>query len=119
MTNPQYVSRIIPPRYGRYFLLTNKTIKAAKPYASAMRCKTPIILSLEKSWFHCGNEFRKSPMAKMSRVRLPILSNDSLLSWLPYFEKEKNMEAPTTKRKNGNTRSVGVHPCQAACSSGA
>ena len=29
------------------------------------------------------------------------------------------MDAPTRKRKNGNTRSVRVHPCHLACSRGA
>jgi hypothetical protein len=28
------------------------------------------------------------------------------------------IETPTTKRKNGKTMSVGVHPCHSACRSG-
>jgi hypothetical protein len=32
--------------------------------------------------------------------------------------KTKAMALPTANKKNGNTRSVGVTPCQGACSSG-
>jgi hypothetical protein len=31
---------------------------------------------------------------------------------------ERYVVMPTMNRKNGKTRSVGVHPCQGACSSG-
>jgi hypothetical protein len=36
-----------------------------------------------------------------------------------YFGIEKLMAFPTTNRKVGNTRSVGVNPCHAACDKGA
>ena len=35
-----------------------------------------------------------------------------------YFAKANERAAPTMNRKNGNTRSVGVHPLQAACFKG-
>ena len=34
------------------------------------------------------------------------------------FSKENGRATPTTKRKNGKTRSLGVHPCQAAWANG-
>jgi len=34
------------------------------------------------------------------------------------FFKENAMEFPTANKKNGNIRSVNVHPCQMECSSG-
>jgi len=41
-------------------------------------------------------------------------------AWLKvfHFAITKLMAFPTAKRKDGNTRSVGVNPCQCACSSG-
>src|SRR6476620_8147931 len=36
-----------------------------------------------------------------------------------YLSREKLMALPTANKKEGKTRSVGVKPCQPACSSGA
>jgi hypothetical protein len=58
-------------------------------------------------------------MAKINSVLFPIFIRDSLFSELLYLEKEKNIETPTTNRKKGKTKSVGVHPCQLECSKGA
>lgn len=57
-------------------------------------------------------------MAKMSKVRRPILKRDALFSVESYFTKEKYMDMPTINRKNGKTRSVGVQPCHSECLSG-
>lgn len=75
------------------------------------------------SWSSCqrkkGDQFSNNPMLKMRivllkiffiKVEVPAASNRGIT---------KAIALPTAKRKKGNTRSVGVHPCQGACSSGA
>ena len=54
----------------------------------------------------------------MIAVRLKILP--STCDWLRLFHLfiTKLMALPTANRKEGKTRSVGVNPCQWACSSG-
>ena len=54
----------------------------------------------------------------MIRVRLKIFPSTS--AWLNVFHffVTKLIAFPTAKRKEGNTRSVGVNPFQLACSSG-
>ncbi len=44
----------------------------------------------------------------------------STSAWLKVFHLDiaKLIAFPTAKRKDGNTRSVGVNPCQCACSNG-
>jgi len=66
-----------------------------------------------------GHQLRNSPIKKMRAERFstflqkivgPACSNLGII---------KAMALPTAKRKKGNTRSVGVNPCQGACSNGA
>ena len=54
----------------------------------------------------------------MSNVRLITLPKKAPLPSARYFSIEKLIALPTAKRKDGNTRSVGVKPCQLACNSG-
>ena len=54
----------------------------------------------------------------MRSARLASLRKESFVRLSLYFANEKQSAAPTIMRKNGNTRSVGVHPLQAACLSG-
>ena len=54
----------------------------------------------------------------MIAVRLKIFRKTS--DWLKefHFAITKLIAFPTANKKEGNTRSVGVNPCQCACSSG-
>ena len=65
----------------------------------------------QRSMLKRGYPERKRPSAKMIAARRKIE-----LQLAVFFESV--IETPTMKRKNGKMRSVGVQPCQAACSSG-
>src|SRR6516225_11211130 len=65
-----------------------------------------------------GNQYKKNPQRKMMSVRLKILPNTCDWLIVLHFFITKLMAFPTAKRNEGNTRSVGVKPCQAACSRG-
>src|SRR5262245_21750123 len=54
----------------------------------------------------------------MRNERLKSLKKKALVPSISYFFCEKLMAFPTTKRKVGNTRSVGVNPNHFAWSSG-
>jgi hypothetical protein len=55
----------------------------------------------------------------MSRVRFKILPTTQLLALPAHLGITKLMAFPTAKRKEGNTKSVGVNPFQWACCNGA
>lgn len=61
----------------------------------------------------------KTPMRKIKSTRRPVRTSASLLNVVWFLWKEKKRDAPTAKRKKGNTRSAGVHPCHSACRRGA
>src|SRR5690606_13617524 len=70
---------------------------------------------------HCtnGHQFRNRPMANMRIVLFITFLKNALLPLSCRRGITNAMAFPTAKRKNGNTRSVGVHPCQGACFKGA
>jgi purine nucleoside permease len=91
----------------------------------AMRCKTPNIRMLSQDFatstlslhFTNGLQFKNKPMAKMRMVLLTTFKKNAV----PFSSNlgiTKAIALPTAKRKKGNTKSVGVHPCQGACSNG-
>ena len=51
-------------------------------------------------------------------MRLRIFAKTSVLDQFAHLFMEKLKAAPTAKRKEGKTKSVGVKPCHAACWSG-
>ena len=53
---------------------------------------------------------------EISRLRLEGTLKNAVLRF--GGRNEKAIAAPTTNRKNGNTRSVGVHPAHLACANG-
>ena len=55
----------------------------------------------------------------MSSVLLITLPKKAPSPSARYLSMEKLMALPTANKKDGNTRSVGVNPCQLACNSGA
>src|ERR1700744_62066 len=65
-----------------------------------------------------GNQYIRYPIRKISSVRLNILPNTAPLSICANFFMVKLMALPTAKRKEGNTRSVGVNPFHLAWLSG-
>lgn len=92
-----------------------------------MRCSTPIMRVLrngaEITWPAAfspkkGNQYIRKPSKKINTVRLKIFirNAESLISL--YLCKEKLIAFPTANKNEGKTRSVGVKPCQLACSSG-
>ena len=91
-----------------------------------MRCSTPITLVSENGRSaRCpsrimkkGNQYMRKPITNMSSVRLNILSRKAEFVMAASLSAEKLMAFPTAKRKEGNTRSVGVNPCHAACEKG-
>lgn len=58
------------------------------------------------------------PSKKINNVRFITLPKKAPSPRARYFSIEKLIALPTAKRKDGNTRSVGVKPCQLACRSG-
>ena len=65
-----------------------------------------------------GYQDNKYPIRKMRKVLLSILPATLPLPIPAILGMVKAMALPTAKRKEGKTRSVGVNPCQEACSSG-
>lgn len=65
-----------------------------------------------------GNQFRNRPIQKIKSVRVIIFFRKAFVPAASNFGITKAIALPTANRKKGKTRSVGVHPCQEACSSG-
>src|SRR5438046_2563388 len=93
-----------------------------------MRCSTPMIRVVasgaNEKWLLAssrkkGNQYIRKPSKKISSVRFSTFFKKEGVPSARYLSSEKLMALPTAKRKEGNTRSVGVKPCQPACSSGA
>ena len=57
-------------------------------------------------------------MRKMRNVLFRIFETTAALLQVFHLSITKLRALPTAKRKDGNTRSVGVKPCQLACKSG-
>ncbi len=65
-----------------------------------------------------GYQYIKKPSKNSRAVRLRMWKVTSRLGCPLNLSKLKLMAAPTANKKEGNTRSVGVKPCHAACSRG-
>jgi hypothetical protein len=101
---------------------------AAAPKHSAMRCSTPMMRSVSQlagtsspaaSQRTKGAALSSRPMAKISSVRLRHpAARTARPGPQPAARHHQASALPTANRKNGNTRSVGVQPCQGACASG-
>src|ERR1035437_174333 len=92
-----------------------------------MRCSTPIILvsliGKAITWFNSfnlkkGNQYIKYPSKKIRTVLLAIFNSTSDCVFCFHFSATKLKALPTAKRKEGNTRSVGVKPFHLACNKG-
>lgn len=59
--------------------------------------------------------FRNSPAAKMRATLLRMRKSEDPENSKLYFLSEYHIATPAMKRKEGNTRSVGVQPCHEAC----
>ena len=57
-------------------------------------------------------------MAKINRVRLTTFPQNFAGPAASKRGITKDIALPTANKKKGNTKSVGVQPCQGACSSG-
>ena len=84
-----------------------------------MRCNTPEMRKCDQSTCHGGTMRNAHPMSINKIVRRTTLRAVSRLHRYPNFENEKAIDTPMMKRKKGNTRSVGVHPCHSAWRKGA
>jgi len=62
---------------------------------------------------------RKSPTRNIRATLLRIRNSAGPENSKLYLRSEYHIATPEIKRKEGNTRSVGVHPCHGACRSGA
>jgi hypothetical protein len=58
-------------------------------------------------------------MVKIMALLFSTFVKRLLLLWTSNLSKDCAMLNPTIKRKNGNTKSVGVHPSHGACLKGA
>ena len=65
-----------------------------------------------------GHQFRNSPMRNISIDRVITFLQKTASPAASSRGITKAMALPTANRKKGNTRSVGVKPCQGACSRG-
>ena len=92
-----------------------------------MRWSTPNTRVLLKgdssSWpasFQCinGNQYMRKPNRNMISVRFNIFHQTVPADKLDHFSMAKLIAFPTANKKDGNTRSVGVKPCQWACCNG-
>ena len=54
----------------------------------------------------------------MRAARLNTFVRNAVLLICLYLSREKLIALPTANKNDGKTRSVGVKPCQAACSNG-
>jgi len=88
-----------------------------------MRCNTPIILVSPKGFitklpasdhFTNGNQYNRKPIKNIIRNLLKILLSTSFAVLSGHFLLTKEIEVPTANRNEGNTKSVGVKPCQGA-----
>jgi hypothetical protein len=66
-----------------------------------------------------GNQYIRYPNKKIMAALLNILNNTEPVFMPINFFWEKLIAFPTANKKEGKTRSVGVKPNHAACSSGA
>ena len=58
------------------------------------------------------------PIRNSVAVRRQILASAARLGWCLNDRSENQADTPIAKRNDGNTRSVGVKPCQCACCNG-
>jgi hypothetical protein len=72
-------------------------------------CKSPVN----------GNQYIKKPRANKINVRFKMVNSTVDLPNFSTLGKTKLSELPTANKKDGNTKSVGVNPCQLACLKGA
>jgi hypothetical protein len=63
--------------------------------------------------------FRKSPTTNIRATLLRIRNSAGPENSKLYLRSEYHIATPDIKRKEGKTRSVGVHPCHEACLRGA
>jgi len=66
-----------------------------------------------------GNQYIRYPSMNIKTVRFSILSKNVPLPISLHLFIEKLIAFPTANKNDGNTRSVGVNPCQLACNRGA
>lgn len=105
----------------------------AKQQQSAIRCNTPSIriplsdfigfiqyLNKRVSLLHCtkGYQLSKRPIRKIRMVRFNTFFQNTLPACVRNLGITKDIALPTANKKKGNTRSVGVQPCQGACFKG-
>ena len=64
--------------------------------------------------FTKGLQFKNSPIPKIKRVRFIIFDQNSAAPAFCNLGITKDMALPTANKKKGNTKSVGVQPCQLA-----
>ena len=90
-----------------------------------MRCNTPNKRSVSKglatifpsrSYLIKGNQFKKRPIKNISTLRFITFRQKVLLASSRGITKA--IALPTANKKKGKTKSVGVTPCQPACSNG-
>src|SRR5690606_4432812 len=104
----------------------------ANKYASAIRWSTPKIrtpryssvtqgMNSNPESVHRKNgvQLRNNPIMKIRKLRQRTFLQNVAEPCAIVRGITKAMALPTANRKNGYTRSVGVRPCQAACSRGA
>src|SRR5688500_4754543 len=65
-----------------------------------------------------GYQYSRKPSKKINTVLFNIFRRKAEWFNCWSFSNEKLIALPTAKRNEGNTRSVGVNPCQSACSNG-
>ena len=88
-------------------------------YKENMTRDESILMGIKGIYKGSEKKLNNRPSAKIDRVRLIIRITDCPFSFCPYFFMENHIDTPTINRKNGKTRSVGVHPCQLECRKGA
>ncbi len=96
----------------------------------AILCNTPSIrtplsgLSGSTQWrntrapsshFINGHQFRNRPIKNMIRLLLMIFLQNTASPAASSLGITNDIALPTANKKKGNTRSVGVNPCQGAC----
>ncbi len=97
----------------------NNRLQCAAAHQKCGGCSKGLPTILPASlYFINGNQFKNKPIQKMSRVRLITFCQKTLSPAASNLGITKAMALPTANKKNGNTKSVGVQPCQLACSSG-
>src|SRR5690606_3051800 len=79
----------------------------------SLNCNAPSI--------HCtnGNQFNPKPIRKIRTVLLITFFQNIASPASCKRGMTNDIALPTANKKNGNTKSVGVHPCQGACFNGA